>query len=114
MRVIQKMDKLTGHPTDFMNCPKCHATGEIKYFVYIVVCSDFTLYTGYTTDLEKRVATHNKGKGAKYTRSRLPVSLVYDEEFDTKSEAMKREYQIKQLSRQEKIDVAYGKTILEN
>lgn len=74
-----------------------------KYYTYIVACSDGTLYTGYTNDLINRVYTHNSGKGAKYTRSRLPVTLVYHEEYDTKSEAMKREYQIKQLTRQQKL-----------
>lgn len=73
-----------------------------KNFVYILKCNDETYYTGWTTDLEKRIATHNKGKGAKYTRARLPVQLVYHESFDDKSSAMKKEYEIKQLSRKEK------------
>ncbi|CAD2071935.1 GIY-YIG nuclease family protein [Phocicoccus pinnipedialis] len=72
------------------------------YFVYIVMCSDDTLYTGYTVDIDKRMTAHNKGAGAKYTRARLPVELKYVELFDTKSEALKREYEIKQLSRNEK------------
>lgn len=71
-------------------------------YVYILECFDKSLYTGYTNDLDKRVGSHNSGKGAKYTRCRLPVKLVYYEEFETKSEAMKREYSIKQLSRDEK------------
>lgn len=71
-------------------------------YVYILECFDNSLYTGYTNDLEKRVGIHNCGKGAKYTRCRLPVKLVYFEEFETKSEAMKREYSIKQLSRDDK------------
>jgi len=71
-------------------------------YIYILECSDSSLYTGYTNDLEKRLTVHNAGKGAKYTRCRLPVKLVYSEEFETKSEAMKREYSIKQLSREEK------------
>ena len=70
---------------------------------YIVICGDNTLYCGYSNDVEKRVGNHNKGCGAKYTRTRLPVRLVYTECFDTKSEAMKREYQIKQLTRQQKL-----------
>lgn len=74
-------------------------------YVYILRCSDMTLYTGWTNDLEKRVATHNKGKGAKYTKCRLPVELVYFEECTDKSAALKREYAIKQLSRAEKIDL---------
>lgn len=71
--------------------------------VYILECSDGTLYTGWTNNLEKRLDDHNSGKGAKYTRARLPVVLKYHEIFSTKEEAMKREYEIKQLKRQEKI-----------
>ncbi|MBP1743156.1 MAG: hypothetical protein H6Q58_134 [Firmicutes bacterium] len=74
-------------------------------YVYILECFDKSLYTGYTNNLEKRIMTHNSGKGAKYTRCRLPVKLVYYEEFETKSEAMKREYTIKQLTRDEKTDL---------
>lgn len=72
-------------------------------YIYILECADRTLYTGWTKDLDKRIREHNAGKGAKYTRSRRPVKLVYYEIFDTKGEAMSREYAIKQLSRQEKI-----------
>lgn len=72
------------------------------HFVYILKCADGTFYTGYSTDVAKRCETHNKGRGAKYTRSRLPVVVVYSEEFESKSDAMKREYQIKQLTRQQK------------
>lgn len=72
------------------------------HYVYILECSDSTLYAGYTVDLEKRLKVHNKGKGAKYTRVRLPVKIVYSEEFEDKSAALKREYQIKQLSRKKK------------
>ncbi|MCE9643396.1 MAG: GIY-YIG nuclease family protein [Candidatus Andersenbacteria bacterium] len=71
-------------------------------FVYILRCSDNTLYTGWTTDIGKRVEAHNAGKGARYTRARLPVTLVHSESFTTKELAMKREYEIKQLSRLEK------------
>ena len=73
------------------------------FYIYILKCGDDTLYTGYTNHLEQRITQHNEGKGAKYTRGRLPVALVYFEEYQTKSEAMKREYEIKQLSREEKI-----------
>ena len=73
-----------------------------KHYVYILRCADDTLYTGWTTDVQKRLIVHNSGKGAKYTRSRLPVELVYTEEFDDKIEAQKREYAIKQLTRAEK------------
>lgn len=71
-------------------------------FVYILKCADGTYYTGWTTDPERRVRTHNSGKGAKYTRSRRPVELVYLEEYDDKISAQKREYAIKRLSRSEK------------
>ncbi len=64
-------------------------------YVYIVECRDKTLYTGWTTDIERRIGQHNKGKGAKYTRARRPVVLKYFEEFDTNREAMKRECEIK-------------------
>ena len=69
----------------------------------MVQCSDDTLYTGWTNDLKKRLEKHNAGKGARYTRGRLPVKLVYYEVFATKSEAMKREAQIKKLSRKQKL-----------
>lgn len=70
---------------------------------YLLRCSDDTLYCGWTNDLSKRLANHNAGKGAKYTRSRIPVTLVYYETFETKQEAMKREAAIKKLSRKEKL-----------
>ena len=71
-------------------------------YTYIVKCSDETLYTGWTNNLKKRLEAHNSGKGAKYTKNRRPVELVYFEDYDTKQEAMKREYAIKQLTRKEK------------
>ena len=74
-----------------------------KAYTYMLECRDGSLYTGWTNNLEKRVACHNAGKGGKYTASRLPVNLVYYETFETKQEAMRREYAIKQLSRKEKI-----------
>ena len=70
---------------------------------YILSCADGTLYTGWTNDLERRLAAHNAGKGGKYTRVRLPVTLVYHEEFPTKEEAMAREWAIKQLTRAQKL-----------
>lgn len=73
------------------------------HYVYILRCCDGTLYTGWTTDLEHRLAAHNGGTGAKYTRSRRPVELVYHEEFDSKGTALKREAAIKRLSREEKL-----------
>ena len=72
-------------------------------YVYILECIDNSLYTGYTNNIEKRLKTHNSGKGSKYTRCRLPVKLIYYETFETKVEAMKREYYIKQLSRVDKL-----------
>jgi putative endonuclease len=72
-------------------------------YTYILRCADGSLYTGWTTDLEGRLRVHNSGKGAKYTRSRLPVEIVYFETFETKSEAMSREWHLKQLSRAEKL-----------
>ena len=71
-------------------------------YTYILQCSDGTYYTGWSNDLEKRIRIHNEGSGARYTRSRLPVKLVYYEAFDTKEEAMSREWHIKQLSREQK------------
>ncbi len=76
---------------------------EKKNYTYILKCADGTLYCGWTNDIEKRLKSHNDGKGAKYTRSRLPVSLVYFQEFETPKEAQKREYRIKQMTRQEKL-----------
>ncbi len=71
-------------------------------YVYILECSDGSWYTGWTNDLEHRVKTHNSGQGAKYTRSRLPVRLIYSEEYETASEARRREYAIKRLTRTQK------------
>ena len=71
-------------------------------YVYILSCADGTLYTGWTTHLEQRVSTHNRGKGAKYTRSRLPVKLLYWEEYPSKSEALRREAAIKKLTKKQK------------
>ena len=76
---------------------------HIMHYTYILKCKDNTYYTGYTNDLTKRIKAHNEGKGAKYTRGRCPVKLVHYEEFEEKSDALKREYAIKQLSREKKI-----------
>ena len=72
-------------------------------FTYVVRCADGTLYTGWTDDIEKRLAAHNSGHGAKYTRPRRPVTLVHLETFATKEEAMSREWHIKRLSRAQKL-----------
>jgi len=78
----------------------------MSYFVYIVECSDKTLYTGIATDIKRRVDEHNlSDKGAKYTKVRRPVSLVYSEEFEDRSSASKREYAIKKLSRKKKLEL---------
>ena len=80
-------------------------TGDTPYFVYILQCRDDTLYTGIATDVDRRLAVHNSGKGAKYTRSRLPVTAVYREECENKSKALKREAAIKKLTRDEKLQL---------
>ena len=72
------------------------------HWVYVVECVDGSFYTGYTTDVERRVRQHDRGEGAKYTRGRTPVELVHVEAFDSKSAAMSREYEVKQLSRADK------------
>lgn len=73
------------------------------YYTYILRCGDGSLYAGYTDDPIRREAVHNSGKGGKYTRAHLPVRLVYTERFETKGEAMRREAEIKRLSRAEKL-----------
>ena len=86
-----------------------------RNYTYIVECSDGSFYTGWTTDVKKRVHMHNAKKGAKYTKSRTPVKLVYLEEADTKQQAMRREAQIKRLSRQQKEQlIKQGKDIYGN
>ena len=88
-----------------------------EYYAYMVECADGTLYSGFTTNLEKRLAAHNlqhrlamhaAGKGAKYTRSRLPVKLVYYESFASRQEAQRREWQLKQLTRKKKLELVEG------
>ncbi|MCT6926049.1 MULTISPECIES: GIY-YIG nuclease family protein [Bacillales] len=73
-----------------------------KHYFYVLQCGDGSLYAGYTNHLERRVAVHNAGKGAKYTRARLPVICIYFEEYATKREAMQQEYAFKQLTREKK------------
>lgn len=84
-------------------------------FVYMVRCADNTFYTGWTDDVPARIAAHNAAKGAKYTRSRRPVELVYQEELPDKSSALKREYAIKHLTRLQKeaLVAQYGRTLEE-
>ncbi|WP_026895943.1 GIY-YIG nuclease family protein [Clostridiisalibacter paucivorans] len=74
-------------------------------YVYIVQCNDETLYTGWTTDIERRINEHNRGIGSKYTRARLPVELKHLEKYKTKKDAMKREWQIKKMSRKDKLNL---------
>ena len=87
-------------PTD---CPRQSdgppTVGDADHWVYVVRCADGTLYTGYTTDVERRVAEHDAGEGAKYTRGRIPVELVHAEGFASRSAALSREHEVKALSR---------------
>lgn len=78
---------------------------EQNWCVYILLCSDGTLYTGMTDHMDRRLKAHNEGKGAKYTRGRGPVTLVYREACASRSDALKREYTIKQLPRERKLDL---------
>ncbi len=78
-----------------------------KHYVYILECSDGSYYTGYTNNLEKRIEAHQTGKGAKYTRGRTPVELLFSEVYESKTEAMQEEYRIKQLSRKQKEEYMY-------
>ncbi len=77
------------------------------FYTYILECNDGTFYTGWTNNIDKREEAHNKGLGAKYTKSRLPVKVVYFEIFETKKEAMKREWEIKKLKRKNKERLIY-------
>ncbi|NCB92706.1 MAG: GIY-YIG nuclease family protein [Clostridia bacterium] len=77
-------------------------------YTYILKCHDNTFYTGWTNDIKKRIQVHNAGQGAKYTRARLPVSLAYYETFQSKSEAMRREWEIKHMTRREKEKLMAG------
>ena len=80
-------------------------------YVYILRCADDTLYCGWTTDLEARLATHNSGRGAKYTRSRRPVELVYSEAYDDRHDALSREWHVKRMSKAEKEKLAGEPTV---
>ena len=97
---IEKHQLETGRDAPENEKPE-HASGKRNY-TYILRCGDGSLYTGWTTDIDKRLEEHRNGKGAKYTRGRGPLTLVHLEIFDTKSEAMKREACIKRLSRAQK------------
>ena len=80
----------------------------VRNYVYLLRCADGTLYCGWTTGLVARLEAHNSGKGAKYTRARRPVELVYSEEYEDRHEALSREWHIKRLSRQEKLALIAG------
>lgn len=97
------IDQVRAASADRLNCDSQLTAGEMMNYTYLLQCADGTLYCGWTNHLEKRVEAHNAGKGAKYTKSRRPVILVYYEEYETKSEALRREAAIKKLSRQEKL-----------
>ena len=95
------------HCTDD-NVPAETPARKEKNYVYILRCADGTLYCGWTTDPEARLAAHNSGKGAKYTRSRLPVELVWQEAFEDRHEALSREWHIKRMSRDKKLALIAG------
>ena len=80
----------------------------MPHFAYILRCADGTLYTGYARDVDRRLDTHNSGRGASYTRGRRPVRLVFAESFDTQKDAMRRERQIKKLTRAQKLALIAG------
>lgn len=77
-----------------------------KNYVYIVRCSDGTLYTGWTNNVEKRIAAHNSGAGAKYTRGRAPVAVLHLEEYASREDALRREAEIKKMTRKEKLELS--------
>ena len=77
-------------------------------YAYLLLCADGSLYAGWTNDLQRRLHAHNEGRGAKYTRSRRPVRLVYAEAFETKEEAQKREYQFKKLRRPQRLSLIHA------
>lgn len=96
--------KENGDYTDEIHAIYFGKPKEKEAYLYVLECSDGSLYTGYSTDVEKRLKTHNAGKGAKYTKARLPVKLVYQEKFANKKEAMSAEAKFKQKTRQEKMN----------
>lgn len=82
-------------------------------YVYLLRCADGSLYCGWTTDLAARMKAHNSGKGAKYTRSRLPVELAYYEEYEDRHDALSREWHIKRMTREEKLALIAKRSTLE-
>ncbi len=95
-------DSCTGVPRN-KNKVNHEGKGVCMNYTYVLECRDGSLYTGWTNNLEKRVRDHNDGRGAKYTKSRRPVRLAYYETYETKKEAMRREYEIKHMNRMEKL-----------
>ena len=89
-----------------MKAPKSASDNPARWIVYILECADRTLYTGITTDLDRRIQEHDSGKGAKYTRGRAPVTLLYSEFYDSRGMALKREAEIKSLDRAAKRQLA--------
>lgn len=87
---------------------KLKAPEKDGFYTYILLCDDGTLYTGWTVNLAKRIDAHNSGNGAKYTSIRVPVDLVYYEEFDSRREAMSREWHIKKMTREAKVQLIKG------
>ena len=77
----------------------------MPYYFYLARCADDTLYSGYTVNIKEREQRHNEGRGARYTKARRPVKIVYSEEYQTKSEAMKREYEVNQWTKNQKMDL---------
>ena len=80
-------------------------------FIYLLRCTDGTIYTGWTYDVEQRISTHQKGRGARYTRTRLPVELIYHERLTSRQAAMKREIEIKKMPRAKKLGLAESKKV---
>lgn len=95
---IAEQNAVNPNTTDQNTAPEKEPTN----YIYMLRCSDGSLYTEWTNDLEKRIASHQSGRGAKYTKAHLPVELVYHETFATKEEAMRREWEIKQLTKAQK------------
>ena len=106
-RIVKTEEKIKSANPDTLL--KKDTSGE-SHCAYLLLCSDGTFYGGYTNNLEKRLKAHNSGKGAKYTRSRLPVELIYYEVFPSKEEAMSREWHIKRLTRRQKENLISGFT----
>ncbi len=104
MKFLRFILAKTAKQTNMTATSKKSETSLKKAYMYVLKCADGSLYTGYTTDLDRRLKTHNAGKGAKYTRARLPVKLLYSECFASKEEAMSAESYFKQKNRKQKLE----------